>query len=202
MNNLHKQKVISEIHNSTYFLKRHLLALVNLYRPISTMLEFDCFEIFSALVKNQANVNFARNIDEGTLLLRAVTKRKSEFVEVLVKNGSNVNCVNPFNQTPLHGAAFYGDTEIAKILIRNFAKIDAIWDVAILLALKWLKFVGCKFCKNAHSFTLVKVEFLLIESFLFSVNRYSFWPLYCPCKVKLKKQYCFGTFCDIKILFA
>ena len=37
MNNLYKQKVISEINNSTYFLKRHLLALVNLYRPISSM---------------------------------------------------------------------------------------------------------------------------------------------------------------------
>ena len=37
MNNLHKQKVISKIHNSTYFLKRHLLALVNLYWPISSM---------------------------------------------------------------------------------------------------------------------------------------------------------------------
>ena len=37
MNNLHKQKVISETHNSTYFSKRHLLALVNLYRPKSSM---------------------------------------------------------------------------------------------------------------------------------------------------------------------
>ena len=37
MNNLHKQKVISEIHNSTYFSKRHLLALINLYRPKSSM---------------------------------------------------------------------------------------------------------------------------------------------------------------------
>ena len=37
MNNPHKQKVISEIHNWTYFLKRHLLALVNLYQPISSM---------------------------------------------------------------------------------------------------------------------------------------------------------------------
>ena len=40
MNNLHKQKVISEIHNSTYFLKRHLWALANLYRPKSSMVKY------------------------------------------------------------------------------------------------------------------------------------------------------------------
>ena len=58
MNNLHKQKVISELHNSTYFSKRHLLALVNLYQPKSSMLESTKTIKFSAFKPDETQTEF------------------------------------------------------------------------------------------------------------------------------------------------
>ena len=45
-----------------------------------------------------------------------------------------------------------------------------------------------KSLSKKHELRLYTVRFLLID--------------YSPCNMKLKKQYCFGTFCDTKILFA
>lgn len=66
------------------------------------------------------------------LLHLAAYKGNVEAVEVLIKHGANVNCIDVDSQfglssqrTPLHVSAQYGTWEVAQILLENGADINA-----------------------------------------------------------------------------
>ena len=54
-------------------------------------------------------------------------KERYKIVQLLIDNGADVNAVNPFlhsGETPLHIAARCNNSEIAKLLIENGAKVN------------------------------------------------------------------------------
>ncbi|MCH9636464.1 MAG: ankyrin repeat domain-containing protein, partial [Gammaproteobacteria bacterium] len=66
------------------------------------------------------NVNLVSNDEEA--LYAASYKGHVNKVKRLIKNGANVNLVNPHNgETPLYAACCKGHTEIVKRLIKNGA---------------------------------------------------------------------------------
>ena len=89
--------------------------------PLDLALERNDLFVFQALVENQADVNFV-SVEIGPLLYYAIITYESDaYTKLLINNGANVNCTTVWNQTPLHAAAYHGDTKIAKILIHNGA---------------------------------------------------------------------------------
>ena len=50
----------------------------------------------------------------------------NEMVNHLIANGANVNAIESTGAAPLHIAAHFGITEIAKILIANGANVNAV----------------------------------------------------------------------------
>jgi len=46
------------------------------------------------------------------------------FVDILLKNGANVNTTNDNNETPLYGASFQGHDSIVSMLLENGAIDD------------------------------------------------------------------------------
>ena len=93
--------------------------------PLDLALEKDYFHVIIALVKNQADVNF-ESVEIGPLLFYTISKYQVDiYAKLMIDKGANVNCTTIWNQTPLHAAAYYGDTNIAKVLIQKGAKIDA-----------------------------------------------------------------------------
>ena len=89
-------------------------------------LEKDYLDIFKALLKNRVCVNFSF-FPKVSILHKAVRLNKYEFVEMLIKRGTNIHCFTQSNHTPLHFAAIYfsGATDIAKILIKWGADVNA-----------------------------------------------------------------------------
>ena len=67
------------------------------YSPLHWAMARDNFEVFTALVQNNANVNFVWKKVDVSLLFQAATFKKSRFAEVLIKNGANVHMIElPF----------------------------------------------------------------------------------------------------------
>jgi ankyrin repeat protein len=50
---------------------------------------------------------------------------RKEIVELLLANKADVNATNKFGLTPLHLAAFCGDSEVVEILLQSNAYINA-----------------------------------------------------------------------------
>lgn len=76
------------------------------------------------LIKGGADVNV---LNEP--LHAAVSYGKPKVVEILIKNGANVNAQNNHKNIPLHLVAAFGDTEkhlaIAELLVNNGADVNA-----------------------------------------------------------------------------
>ena len=93
--------------------------------PLDQALKKDDFNVFKALVENQADVNFS-SVETGPLLFYAInTYQEDHYAKLLIDKGANVNCVTTRNTTPLHAAAVHGDINIAKLLIHKGARINA-----------------------------------------------------------------------------
>lgn len=96
-------------------------------------------EVAKVLLKHGADVNAHRNKNEGFKpLLRAITNGRTEFVQFLVDNGSDLEVsgqpVEPlpspvdrskYFSTSLHSAAYFNQPEIAKILVKAGIKINS-----------------------------------------------------------------------------
>lgn len=77
----------------------------------------------NCLISLGANPNF--NNYDGNPLGLAVKKKNKDIVEILLKNGADVDLISVQDSTtPLFKCALYGNSDIAKILINNGANID------------------------------------------------------------------------------
>ena len=94
--------------------------------PLKVALVKNYLDVFKALVENKADVNFV-GANNQSLLFRAIEEGKLQYAEVLINSGANVKLgiTTSNNFTPLHAAAWYGATHIAKLLIMNGAEINA-----------------------------------------------------------------------------
>ena len=61
----------------------------------------------------------------GRFMTEDVPKRSIEALDVLLKAGGEINATDNRGQTPLHGAAFWGWTEVVQFLADHGAKVDA-----------------------------------------------------------------------------
>lgn len=87
----------------------------------------DKIENIRQLLEAGACVNVKDNTGKTPLHI-AVIKERYEVVELLLKNGANVNCAYPkygINYTPLHFAVEKGNIEIVNLLLSNGALVDA-----------------------------------------------------------------------------
>ncbi|MFB7141447.1 ankyrin repeat domain-containing protein [Gottfriedia sp. NPDC056225] len=87
------------------------------------------FEVVKTLVKNGAEINAISNsklsfIPKNTALHAAIAGAKSkEVIDFLLANGADPNLCDREGHTPLHIAAFEGNTAIAELLLKNGAKL-------------------------------------------------------------------------------
>ena len=84
----------------------------------------DCVQL---MIDKGANVNEGKNTgDPCTPLVSAVTVGSLEVVDVLIRNGADVNVVIPIKETPLLLASSAGHVEIVKRLISAGANIKSV----------------------------------------------------------------------------
>jgi ankyrin repeat protein len=60
----------------------------------------------------------------GRFLTEDVPRKSIEALEVLLKGGGEINATDNRGQTPIHGAAFWGWTEVVQFLADHGAKVD------------------------------------------------------------------------------
>ena len=93
--------------------------------PLDLALQKNYLLVVKALVENQADVNFV-SVEIGPLLFYASnTYEGTVYPKLLINKEANVNCATIWNKTPLHAAAYHGNTNLAKMLVQKGAKIDA-----------------------------------------------------------------------------
>lgn len=66
-----------------------------------------------------------KEIQEQTLLYWAVHSGNIEATKLLIEKGALINQKDQFGRTPLSVAAYFGFVDIAKLLLKNNAKIDS-----------------------------------------------------------------------------
>jgi len=77
------------------------------------------------IIKENPNVVNLKGDDGLTPLYYAVRVKNKEIIDLLIKNGADVNARNNIKETPLYYAIFYGnDTEIMELLIENGADVN------------------------------------------------------------------------------
>ncbi|MEH7453906.1 ankyrin repeat domain-containing protein [Gottfriedia acidiceleris] len=87
------------------------------------------YEVVKTLVKNGAQINALSHsklsfIPQNTALHAAIAGAKSvEVIDFLLTNGADPNISDSEGHTPLHIAAFEGNTTIAEHLLKNGAEI-------------------------------------------------------------------------------
>lgn len=87
------------------------------------------YEVVKTLVKNGAQINAISHsklsfIPQNTALHAAIAGAKSiEVIDFLLTNGADPNINDSEGHTPLHIAAFEGNTSIAELLLKNGAEI-------------------------------------------------------------------------------
>ena len=109
-------------------------------RPLHYAAENGHTEVVKLLLQNGADIN-ATNWDGQTPLEFAVKEGQLEVTQLLLQNGADVNRRSSLQNlvfhylsvyqyadlviwTPLHQAAFYGQPQIAKVLLKHGAKLD------------------------------------------------------------------------------
>ncbi len=89
------------------------------------------YEVVKTLVKNGAQINVLSHsklsfIPQNTALHAAIAGSKSiEVIDFLLTNGASPNISDSEGHTPLHIAAFEGNTSIADLLLKKGAEIKA-----------------------------------------------------------------------------
>jgi len=82
------------------------------------------YTIFKMLLENKFKIE---NDDTGLLLQELIKRGDDKSVAMYIKYMQDVNHTErPFDQTPLHTAAFLADVSIVKLLLNNNAAVDAI----------------------------------------------------------------------------
>jgi len=76
------------------------------------------------LIDAGANVNYKDSPRKSTALHTATYWGQSEIVELLVKNGANVNVQNIYGDTPLMNSANHGDVQAVKFLLKKGADVN------------------------------------------------------------------------------
>ena len=75
-------------------------------------------EIVNLLLRNGADA-FVVNTDRMTALHVTAQNDNTSVMQQLIEKGLSVNAQDRFNQTPLHLAAYCGNKDAAKVLIKN-----------------------------------------------------------------------------------
>jgi ankyrin repeat protein len=94
--------------------------------PLEMAVRMERLDIADLLLKHGADIN-RMDFEGYTALHRVILEGKAKSVEYLVnKEKIDVNACDPSNcEAPLHLAAYVGDGNIVKLLIKHGAKIDA-----------------------------------------------------------------------------
>jgi hypothetical protein len=79
-------------------------------------------DLVELLLEHKADVDMV--VDNMTPLMLAIQIGEQEIINLLIKDGANINALNKQRRTPLFYCAKYGDKEIAEFLIKNGAKLD------------------------------------------------------------------------------
>ena len=83
----------------------------------------DYYSLRESLKYNKNDI-FKKDSLQRSLLYLAARNGFYNLCEILIKKGININDVQKDGSTPLHGAAFYGQVEIVKLLIDYGADIN------------------------------------------------------------------------------
>ncbi len=90
---------------------------------------FSNIEVVKFLLQKGADPNIASaNSFHVAPIHSACAISNYELVDLLIKNGANINAKQAHGVTPLHSAAHNGQTKIAKLLIENGAEINVKTD--------------------------------------------------------------------------
>jgi len=81
-------------------------------------------EVIEVLLEFNPEVNAKTSFGHATALLQAVSNEHINCVEILLKNGANVNQGDKLGRTPLMDAAENGNKDILEILIKSGADIN------------------------------------------------------------------------------
>jgi ankyrin repeat protein len=98
--------------------------------PLGFAAHFGQIDAVKVLLECGADVNAISHskvsfIPSNTALHAAIAGNKSkEVIEMLIKNGTDVNAVDSNEHTPIQAAAFEGNLEIARLLIENGADLS------------------------------------------------------------------------------
>lgn len=125
----------------------------------------DSFDLMKAIAKNSSD-DFCHVLDQlgenkttdkflGSCLHHAVKMKSIDIAEVLLAwKNVDVNCVNKNGETPLHRAAYFGDTKMLKLLLDHGANINAICrkdgSTPIFRAAERLRNTGCAILLVEH----------------------------------------------------
>lgn len=99
------------------------------FTPLGLASFFEQIDIVKLLLGNEANPNIpANNQFKVAPIHSACAISNYEIVNLLIKNGADVNAKQMQGVTPLHSAAHNGQNELAKLLIDSGADINAKMD--------------------------------------------------------------------------
>jgi ankyrin repeat protein len=83
----------------------------------------DCYNLISIIEKN-INIIYFKDPLERNLLYLAARNGHASICEYLINKGIKVNEIQKTGSTPLHGAAYYGQTNVVKLLLSYGAKTN------------------------------------------------------------------------------
>ena len=83
----------------------------------------DCFNLINIIEKNPNLLEFKDPLERNLLYL-AARNGYASICEYLINKGMKVNEIQKTGSTPLHGAAYYGQTNVVKILLNYGAKTN------------------------------------------------------------------------------
>lgn len=116
-------EIISELPNLIHEENEHGLTLLGIAA------HYGQYEVVKTLVKNGVQINALSHsklsfIPQNTALHAAIAGAKSiEVIDFLLTNGADPNISDSEGHTPLHIAAFEGNTSIAERLLKKGAEI-------------------------------------------------------------------------------
>ena len=83
----------------------------------------DCYNLINIIEKN-INIIYFKDPLERSLLYLAARNGHASICEYLINKGMKVNEIQKTGSTPLHGAAYYGQTNVVKLLLSYGAKTN------------------------------------------------------------------------------
>ena len=96
--------------------------------PIFYAIHKNAVKIVELLIENGANLSiniYAKEYKIETQLVHyAIQKNSKAILKLLLKNGASVNGLDQLGNPPLSDAAYYGNTEAAKLLLEQHAKVN------------------------------------------------------------------------------